>query len=65
MRRQLNRTQELDAIAAALKARPGQWALVGKSKQSRISKGFYVRGLEGTTRKRADGLFDHYARAPK
>jgi hypothetical protein len=64
-RRQLTRSQELDAIVAQLKAHPGRWALVGKSKQSRVSKGFYARGMEGTTRKRPDGLFDHYARAPK
>lgn len=55
-----------DAIAAALQANPGQWALITEvehKKMSGIAQTLKGRGLETTTRKVSDTHSQVYARA--
>lgn len=60
------RSKELDELARVLKANPGRWALVDAARKSSGGGEKYKRrGLEVTTRKRPDGLFDEYVRAPQ
>lgn len=59
------RTVELDALAAELKAHPGRWALVATNPYPGASKQYKNRGLQVITRTRPDGKYDVYARAPE
>lgn len=59
------RTVELDKFAELLKQHPGRWALVEVRVSSGGGEKYKRRGLEVTSRKRPDGLFDQYVRAPE
>jgi hypothetical protein len=60
-----NRSPELDALAEALKAHPGRWALVANDPYSGGGQYHRNRGLEFVCRSKGDGTYDKYARYPE
>jgi hypothetical protein len=59
------RTRELDEFSELLKQHPGRWALVEVRPSSGGGYKYKRRGIEVTSRKRPDGMFDIYVRAPQ
>lgn len=53
------------SIIDRLQTKPGQWALVAIRKDPSFSTPLKSNGCETTTRKRADGQYDIYARWPE
>lgn len=58
-------SKALDAVADMLRLQPGRWLLIGQRVSSGGGESYKKRGLEVTTRLRADGQFDVYVRAPE
>jgi hypothetical protein len=59
------RSRALNELAATLREHPGRWALVTVRRWSGGGDQYKRRGLEVTSRRRPDGLFDQYVRAPE
>lgn len=57
-------TKAMDAVADMVRQQPGRWLLIGQRSSSGGGEQYKKRGLEVTTRLRADGQFDVYIRAP-
>ena len=59
------RQRELDQFAALLRRNPGRFALVGQQDAAGQGASFRRRGLVVVTRKRPDGRYDMYVKAPE
>lgn len=58
------RQRELNEFAELLHKNPGKYALIGQQPYAGANASFRRRGLEVATRKRPDGQYDVYVRAP-